>query len=60
MAGRPISRIGRPSRFATLSAFANYAGTAPVEIAGAEESRHRLFRQGDRQLNSALHAIAIT
>ena len=60
MAGRLISRTGRPSRFATSSAFANYAGTAPVEIATADKSRHRLSRQGDRQLNSALPTIAIT
>jgi hypothetical protein len=31
-----------------------------VEIASAEKSRHRLSRHGDRQLNSALHTIAIT
>jgi transposase len=59
MAGRLISRTGRTSRFPTASAFANYAG-APVEIASAEKSRHRLSRHGDRQLNSALHTIAIT
>jgi transposase len=60
MAGRLISRTGRPSRVAISSAFANYAGTAPVEIASADKSRHRLSRQGDRQLDSALHTIAIT
>ena len=60
MAGRLISRTGRASRFPTSSAFANYAGAAPVEIASAEKSRHRLSRHGDRQLNSALHTIAIT
>jgi transposase len=60
MAGRLISRTGRASRFPTSSAFANYAGTAPVEIASADKSRHRLCRHGDRQLNSALHTIAIT
>jgi transposase len=53
MAGRLISRTGRASRFPTASAFANYAGAAPVEIASAEKSRHRLSRHGDRQLNSA-------
>jgi hypothetical protein len=42
------------------AAFANYAGTAPVEIASTDKSRHRLSRRGDRQLNSALHTIAIT
>ena len=60
MAGRLISSTGRASRFPTSSAFANYAGAAPVEIASADESRHRLSRHGDRQLNSALHTIAIT
>ena len=60
MAGRLISRTGRASRFPTSSAFANYAGAAPVEIASADQSRHRLSRHGDRQLNSALHTIAIT
>jgi hypothetical protein len=60
MAGRLISRTGRVSRFPTASAFANYAGAAPEEIASAEKSRHRLSRHGDRQLNSALHTIAIT
>ena len=60
MAGRLISRTGRASRFPSSSAFANYAGTAPVEIASADQSRHRLSRHGDRQLNSALHTIAIT
>lgn len=60
MAGRLISRTGRVSRFPSSSAFANYAGAAPVEIASADKSRHRLSRHGDRQLNSALHTIAIT
>lgn len=60
IAGRLISRTGRASRFPTSSAFANYAGAAPIEIASADKSRHRLSRNGDRQLNSALHTIAIT
>jgi transposase len=59
-AARLIGRTGRPSRFANASAFAHYTGTAPVEIASAERTRHRLSRGGDRQLNSALHTIAIT
>ena len=60
MAGRLISRTGRASRFPTSSAFANYAGAAPIEIASADNGRHRLSRHGDRQLNSALHTVAIT
>ncbi|MET8206163.1 IS110 family transposase [Streptomyces sp. NPDC005373] len=59
MAGRLIGRTGRASRFPRAAAFANYAGAAPVEIASADKSRHRLSRSGDRQLNSVLHTIAV-
>lgn len=59
-AARIIGRTGTPSRFPSSAAFANYAGAAPVEIASAGRARHRLSRSGDRQLNSALHTIAIT
>ncbi len=60
IAGRLISRTGRPSRFPTSAAYANYAGVAPVEVASADKARHRLSRAGDRQLNAALHIVAIT
>jgi hypothetical protein len=33
---------------------------APVEVASAERRRHRLPRGGHRQLNLALHLIAVT
>jgi len=60
VAGRLIARTGRPSRFPTSAAYANYVGAAPVEVASADKKRHRLSRTGDRQLNSALHTAAIT
>ncbi|MGH3096452.1 MAG: IS110 family transposase [Streptosporangiales bacterium] len=59
-AGRLIGRTGRIGRFPTPAAFANYAGTAPIEVASADKARHRLSRAGDRQLNAALHTVAIT
>nr|WP_308429860.1 IS110 family transposase [Streptomyces ruber] len=59
LAARLLARAGRASRFPTSAAFANYTGTAPVEIASADKSRHRLSRCGDRQLNSVLHTIAM-
>lgn len=59
-AGRLIGRTGRVGRFPSSASFANYAGVAPVEIASADKARHRLSRSGDRQLNSALHTVAIT
>jgi transposase len=57
---RLIGRTGPASRFPTADAFASYAGVAPVEVASGERSRHRLSRRGDRQLNSAIHLIAVT
>jgi transposase len=59
-AGRLIGRTGRAARFPSSAAFATYAGAAPVEVASADKARHRLSRSGDRQLNAALHTVAIT
>ncbi len=59
-AARLIGRTGHPSRFRSADAFATYAGVAPVEIASGDKQRHRLSRSGDRQLNSAIHLIAVT
>ncbi len=57
---RLIGRTGPASRYATPDAFATYAGVAPIEVASGERTRHRLSRGGDRQLNSAVHLIAVT
>lgn len=59
MAARILGRTRRASRFPNTAAYANYTGTAPVEIASAESSRHRLSRYGDRELNSVLHTVAM-
>jgi transposase len=59
LAARILGRTGHVRRFVTAAAFATYNGTAPVEVASAEYHCHRLNRHGDRQLNSALHTIAI-
>ncbi len=59
-AGRLIGRTGRAGRFPSPASFANYAGAAPIEVASADKARHRLSRGGDRQLNAALHTVAIT
>ncbi|MCX5233068.1 transposase [Streptomyces sp. NBC_00233] len=45
-AARLLGRTGNPTRFPAASAFAQYAGTAPIEIASAERARHRLSRRG--------------
>ncbi|OYD61287.1 IS110 family transposase [Rhodococcus sp. OK302] len=59
LAGRLIGRTGIAHRFPTTAAFATYNGTAPVQIASAQSNRHRLSRYGDRQLNSAIHTVAM-
>jgi transposase len=60
VAGRLLGRSGRASRFSSASAFASYAGVAPIEVASADRARHRLPRGGDRHLNLALHITALT
>ena len=59
VSGRLLARTRRMSRFPTAAAFASYAGVAPVEISSAERVRHRLPLGGDRQLNHALHIVAV-
>jgi transposase len=50
---------GDPSRMRSEAAFAALAGTSPVDASSGRQQRHRLNRGGDRQLNSALHVIAV-
>ncbi len=47
-------------RFRSAAAFARHNGTAPVPVWSGNSPRHRLSRGGNRQLNLALHRIAIT
>lgn len=47
-------------RFASDAQFARMAGVAPIPASSGKSQRHRLHRGGDRQLNHALHVIAIT
>jgi transposase len=51
---------GDPSRMRSEAAFAAFAGTSPVEASSGKQRRHRLNRGGDRQLNRALHVIALS
>jgi transposase len=50
-----------PDRIHSEAAFAMLAGAAPIPAnSGQTTGRYRLNRYGDRQLNRALHTIAIT
>jgi transposase len=55
-----IGRTAGAERFDTDARFARQAGTAPIPVSSGNRQRHRLHRGGDRQLNRALHTIAIT
>jgi transposase len=46
-------------RFRSEAAFAALAGTNPIPASSGKVTRHRLNRGGDRQLNQALHTIAL-
>jgi transposase len=47
-------------RFRSEAALAMHAGAAPLECSSGAWQRHRLSRVGNRQLNAALHRIAVT
>jgi transposase len=49
-----------PGRIRTEAAFAMLSGTAPVPVSSGRTGRHRLNRLGDRQLNRALHTMAVS
>jgi len=59
LAAKIVGRVGDARRFPNKGHFASHTGTAPVEASSGEVVRHRLSRGGDRQLNYALHMIAI-
>jgi len=47
-------------RFGSDASLALLSGTAPIPCSSGKRTQHRLNRGGDRQLNHALHIIAIT
>ncbi len=47
-------------RFTTRDAYARYNGTAPLPVWSSNHERHRLSRVGNRQINAALHRMALT
>jgi transposase len=48
------------TQFRKPSSFGLQTGTAPIPCSSGKRTQHRLNRGGDRQLNHALHIIAIT
>jgi transposase len=59
-AAKILAETAQVDRFPTEGHFARYAGTAPVPASSGATHRHRFNRRGNRQLNAALHRIAVT
>jgi transposase len=55
-----IGRTAGAERFPSDGHFARQAGAAPIAVSSGRRDRVRLNRGGDRQLNCALHRIAVT
>ena len=54
-----LGEVGNVARFPSKHHFASYTGTAPLDASSGDVIRHRLSRAGNRQLNHALHIIAM-
>ena len=59
-AGKILAITGDIRRFPNQEHYASYAGTAPINVSSGEQETHRLSRRGNRQLNAAIHVIAVT
>jgi transposase len=59
-AAKLIGEIAGIERFASDAKLARLAGSAPIPASSGRTTRHRLDRGGNRQLNCALHRLAVT
>jgi transposase len=55
-----IGHTAGNEQFRSEAAFGRQTGTAPIPCSSGNRTQHRLNRGGDRQLNHALHIIAVT
>jgi transposase len=59
-AAKIVSQTADVRRFRSKDAYARHNGTAPLPVWSGNHIRHRLSRTGNRQLNCAIHRIAVT
>ncbi len=59
-AAKIVAETADVRRFKSKDAYARHNGTAPLPVWSGNRERHRLSRTGNRQLNAAIHRIAIT
>jgi transposase len=60
VAATVLTAWSHPGRCRNDAAFAMLAGVAPIPASSGKTVRHRLNRSGDRQLNRALHVVALS
>lgn len=59
-AAKIVAQTADVRRFKSKDAYARHNGTAPLPVWSGNQIRHRLSRTGNRQLNCAIHRIAVT
>jgi transposase len=59
-AAKLVGEIAGAARFASDAKLARAAGLAPIPVSSGRTNRHRLDRGGNRQINAAIHRVAIT
>ena len=59
-AAKLVAEVAGIERFESDAQLAMLAGVAPLDASSGRQRRHRLNRRGNRQLNLALHRIALT
>jgi transposase len=59
VAATVLTAWSHPGRCRDDAAFAMLAGAAPIPASSGKTVRYRLNRAGDRQLNRALHTVAL-
>ena len=59
-AAKLVGEIAGADRFASDAKLARAAGLAPIPVSSGNTNRHRLDRGGNRQINAAIHRIAVT
>ncbi len=59
-AAKLVGEIAGAERFSSDAKLARAAGIAPIPASSGRTKRHRLDRGGNRQVNAAIHRIAVT
>jgi transposase len=58
-AAKILAHTGDAQRFPSQEHYASYTGTAPIDVSSGDQEHHRLSRSGNRQLNAAIHVVAV-